>query len=268
VLLRKLDQQDRSKLCTAISLPEVLVVISIIAFMLALLVPGISSLRERSRRIVCANNLRQWGVALQSYRHDNYDYLPMEGTYLGKGKTPGTWYNELPFYLGVPAYKDIEGVNISIKEFPNIHVWICPSKNQTNAYKSRTGKNQFHYGMNQVLDGLGKEPDGSRDAPGFPDLPNKPVVSSIYANQPNTIFMFDIVWNSPAGTPRDVATMYQRWRDKRIGNFHGDYANLLYLHGGVTNCKTKDLVTRHDFRHGDIIWEHPRLYWGYPRNSR
>lgn len=260
-------QLKRSLTRHALSMLEVLIVISIIVFMIALLIPGMNRMREQSRRVVCTNNLRQWGVATQFYRYDHYDYLPMEGSYLRDGiNDPGTWYNELPYYLDMPAYKDTEGMNVAIKEFPNVHIWICPSKNLTKSFKSTSGKNQFHYGMSQVLDGVGKLPNGSKDTPGFPDIGKIHTPTSIYANQPNTILMFDIAYNSPAGTPRSVATKYQRGFDgKPLGRFHGDYANLLYLHGGVTNCTTDDLVTNHDFKKGDIVWNHPRLYWGYPR---
>ncbi len=250
----------------AVSLPEVLVVCALILFLLALLVPSLNSARERARRVVCANNQRQWGAALQYYRDEHGDYLPTEGTYLGNGiQRPGTWYNELPPYLGLPPYKDLEGANEAIRELPNIHVWICPSKNLTAAYKSGSGKNQFHYGMNQVLDGLGTEENPSRDTPDFLDLGAKSQPARMFKRHPNTVFMFDIYPNSPAGTPRSVATMYQRdFRGGHAGKFHGDYANVLYLTGAVGNCKTGDLVTERDFKRGDIIWEHPRLYWGYP----
>jgi hypothetical protein len=254
-----------------VSLTEVLVVISVLALLFALLVPSLSSARRRARRAFCQNNLRQWGVAVHCYRNDHKDYLPVEGTYQGDGiSKPGTWFNALPPYLGLPPYKDFPGANEGIEELPNIHVWICPAKNLTDAYKSGSGKNQFHYGMNQVLDGLGKEPDGSRDAPGFPDRPpNKPPYADTFTRKPKTVLMFDIVWNSPAGTPRDVATMYQRSFDgNRVGEFHGDYANVLYLTGRVGHCKTDDLVTDRDFRHGNVIWDCPQLYWGYPPPSR
>jgi len=139
----------------ALSLPEVLVVCAVILFLLALLFPGLSATRERLRRLICANNLRQWGAALQYYRDDHNDYLPTEGSYLDLDK-PYAWFNVLPPYLGAPAYRDVDGVGDAIKEFPALHIWICPSKNLTNAYKSGSGKNQFHYGMSQVLDGMSK----------------------------------------------------------------------------------------------------------------
>jgi type II secretory pathway pseudopilin PulG len=52
---------------------EVLTVISILVFLLALLVPGMSAAREQARSILCQNNLRQWGAATQYYRDDNGD---------------------------------------------------------------------------------------------------------------------------------------------------------------------------------------------------
>lgn len=251
----------------AVSLVEVLIVVGIVLLLFAMLFPGLAHARESARRVMCANNLRQWGVAALAYRHDYDGYLPAEGTYQNHGvERSGTWYNELPLYLDLPPYKDFDGANDAIVDLSNIHVWICPSKYLTVANKSGTGKNQFHYGMNQVLDGLGKTDKPSRDTPGFTDAPHdKPVLAKAFGFRPKTVFMFDIYPNSMAGTPRAVATMYQRFRGGFVGKFHGDYANVLYINGAVRNCSTDDLVTNRDFAHGEIIWNHPDLYWGYPR---
>jgi len=247
----------------AATLLDMLVVIGIVALMLALLIPSLSHARELSRRIVCANNLRQWGVALQYYRDDHDDYIPTEGTYLDINK-PYTWFNELPPYLHAPAYKDVERQGKLIEEFPELHVWICPSKNLTDAYKSRSGQNQFHYGMNLVLDGVGEPKSPSEDVPGFLDEGERPMRGKRFCKHPNTVFMFDIAPNSPNGSQRSVATMYQwRYGGGQLGRFHGDYANILHLDGKVIHCKSDDLVTDRDFRYGDMIWTHPELYWGY-----
>ena len=245
---------------------ELLVTISILLFLVALLLPSLTGAREQARRVVCANNLHQWGAAAQYYRDDNNDYLPQEGFNSSGITLPGKWYNELPPYLDLPPYKDFVGANDAIRELPNIHVWICPSKNLGGAYKSESGMNQFHYGMNQVLDGLGRAPRGSRDTPGFLDEsdPNKFLPGRYFDKRPATVFMFDIYPNSPAGTPRSVATMYQRhYKGGHAGKFHGDYANVLYINGAVGNCTTDRLVTDRDFRYGRIIWDDPGLYWGY-----
>jgi type II secretory pathway pseudopilin PulG len=265
----------------AVSLPEVLIVISIIVFLLALLLPGMGHARELVRRAQCRANLRSWGAAAHLYRNDWKDHLPEEGSFLPNvfGK-PNNWFNALPPYLGLPRYADFEGVNATIKELPNAHVWICPSKNLTGAYKSGSGKNQIHYGMNQVLDGMGTPNDPSEDTPDFPDADftrcekngdnckDMPLSAATFAKRPNTVLIFDILPNSPAGSPRDVATELARGPNgERLGKFHGDYANFLYLHGGVDAFATADLVENADLRRGPIRWLHPQLYWGYPASS-
>jgi competence protein ComGC len=249
----------------ALSLHEVLIVVAVIAFLLAMLVPGLSAARQQAWDVACMNNLHQWGVATFYYRFDHNDYLPTEGTYLGNGlQLSGTWFNELPPYLGLPAYRELEGVNVHIKDFPNLHVWICPAKNVTGVYKSGSGKNVFHYGLNQVLDGIGSEKNPSPDAPDFPDHGADPIRASRFMNEPNAVYMFDILPNSPAGTPRNVATEFQKdWLGIDIGRFHGDRANLLLISGVVQTCNTDDLVTQRDFSRGEIVWYHPNLYWGY-----
>ncbi len=60
----------------AFSLVELLVVVAIVALLAALLLPALSRARDRSRRAVCASNLRQLGLALASYAQDHDGRLP------------------------------------------------------------------------------------------------------------------------------------------------------------------------------------------------
>ncbi|MDR2171963.1 MAG: DUF1559 domain-containing protein [Planctomycetaceae bacterium] len=59
----------------AFTLVELLVVISIISVLFALLFPAVQSVRESSRRLSCANKLRQLAISAVNY-HDVYDAFP------------------------------------------------------------------------------------------------------------------------------------------------------------------------------------------------
>ena len=57
------------------TLVELLVVISVVALLIALLLPAVASSREMTRRMRCASNLRQLGFAISLY-HDRNGVLP------------------------------------------------------------------------------------------------------------------------------------------------------------------------------------------------
>ena len=61
---------------SAFTLVEVLVVITVISLLLALLLPAVQAAREAARRISCANNLHQIGIATQSYVNLYKNYPP------------------------------------------------------------------------------------------------------------------------------------------------------------------------------------------------
>ena len=77
---------------------EVLVLIAVVTLLASVVLPALANNRPRSHRVICANNLRQIGVALQIWANDHND-LPPYDTRVANGGTlahplaPNVWFH-------------------------------------------------------------------------------------------------------------------------------------------------------------------------------
>jgi prepilin-type N-terminal cleavage/methylation domain-containing protein/prepilin-type processing-associated H-X9-DG protein len=131
------------------TLIELLVVISIIALLLAVLLPSLKKAKEQARTVICRSNLKQWGLFWNLYLNDHENRFPSPfQTYNGQ-QVQGLWVEPLrPYYTGggedmriCPAARQTEFVAPGW-----VSTWqVATAVNPNEPFQSSYGINNYLY---------------------------------------------------------------------------------------------------------------------------
>jgi type II secretory pathway pseudopilin PulG len=105
------------KVGTGLTLVELLVVVAVVAILVALLLPVLGNARDKAKRAVCINNLRQINLGLRMYTDDSSDKAP---------QTPGTTNDPA---LNWNGYKELMKSYVGLNGTSSVQdrVFACPS---------------------------------------------------------------------------------------------------------------------------------------------
>jgi len=131
----------------AFTLIELLVVISIIALLIAILLPALGSARESAQRIACLANVRQMATTATAVGSDN------------KGKIPSARQDGRPHYVTVAF--DLEEWEVLEDAGHSVDIMACPGRDMTpyrrNTYSSYSEGSFLH--AYQYHGGIGRNDD-------------------------------------------------------------------------------------------------------------
>ena len=121
------------------TLVELLVVIAIIGILVALLLPAVQAAREAARRMQCANNVKQIGLAFQLY-HDSFKQFPWAGRNFPNSccnssiRDYWTWaYYILPYMEQQNLMDQTSNAVVYATPVPTLY---CPTRRAPNLYNN------------------------------------------------------------------------------------------------------------------------------------
>jgi prepilin-type N-terminal cleavage/methylation domain-containing protein/prepilin-type processing-associated H-X9-DG protein len=217
------------------TLIELLAVVAIIALLSALLLPALSSAKLAGKRAACLSNLRQIGIAIQSYSHENDGSIPF-GPRAGAFTSPTDFYPSTGAPTSLISLRSGAPVGLGLLLADHLavqpRVLFCPGGDQpldASAELAKVGTNQaqgsYYYRHAGVTDLFMQE----QPSPARLKLEN---LGPNRKGYPIRALAIDTIFLCPPGL--------DSYGVKSRTHHQGKFANILFTDGSVATRPNKD----------------------------
>jgi prepilin-type N-terminal cleavage/methylation domain-containing protein len=263
----------------AFTLIELLVVISIIAILMAVMMPALQRVREQAQEMTCRANLRQYGIVQNMYLNDSDRRFPYAWTSITRSEAPVSGYQRFCRWHD-PRYP-ADGPLWRL--MPDTRVNLCPTfktlaRTMGAEHPNHTAANPivpyYSYSMNCLL---GKPGSGERVDPA--SRSDAAATDSEVTRSKSEVMFFseENMWIRPGNTNvlndnalcTDGLDWFGTFHGAKRSNWNGGTVNAVFVDAHVGKVKSGCLVSTTDASQADLSgaefgkWER----FGWPRKT-